>query len=111
MLSNDPRDKLQAVLNCEWQNPDHTLPSEYRKACGNWFNKLTDRQRKVASIAGAAFRKGHEGDAERIAAPLPAAPRFPLLSGLDNIRVVVLRRIDACADSVGGYPAGDVRLQ
>ena len=77
-LSDDPRDKLQAVLNHDRPDPDDDLGFVYREACGAWFSRLTEGEKWRLAMVRAAYERGSEGDAEQLAAALPAAPKFPL---------------------------------
>jgi len=77
-LSDDPRDKLQAVLNHGRPGPDDDLGPVYREACGAWFARLTEGEHWRPAMVLVAYERGAEADAEQIAAALPPAPRYPL---------------------------------
>jgi hypothetical protein len=74
------RDKLQAILNHDWHDANRNFAQVYVEACATWFAGLSDRERKVADLALRAYQGGHPGSAEKIAANLPPAPKFPTVS-------------------------------
>jgi hypothetical protein len=78
VMTNDAKDKLQAVLNHDWSDQGQDLPPGYVAECSTWYEALTQPHRAVATAARLAFEDGKEEDAEKIAAELPPAPRFPL---------------------------------
>jgi hypothetical protein len=77
-LSDDPRDKLQAVLNHAAADPDDGLGVEYRDACAVWFSRLTEGERWRLAMVLAAHERGAQADAQQLASQLPPAPVFPL---------------------------------
>ena len=77
-LSDDPRDKLQAVLNHDRPDPDDDLGAVYRETCAAWFARLSEGERWRLATVLAAYERGAEADAEQLAAALPPAPKFPL---------------------------------
>jgi hypothetical protein len=78
-LSDGPHDKLQAVLNHDWSDPDANFPVEYLQACAKWFAGLSDLDRAIAKSALWVYAGGDETSAAEIAADLPAAPTCPPL--------------------------------
>jgi len=78
-LSNDPADKLQAVLNHTLADPDKELPPAYVAACWRWFSALSADDQVIAAVARATFDKGDEAEAKKAASALPPAPVCPLL--------------------------------
>lgn len=77
MYSNDARDKLMAALNHDWPDHDQEFSASYIDACGKWFASLSNSDRMAASSARAAFNRGDEAGAEKLAAALPSAPKLP----------------------------------
>ena len=77
-LSDDPRDKLRAVLNHAYPDADNDLGRAYRIACEYWFDQLAEGERSRLAMVLAAYERGAEADAEQLAKVLPQAPRFPL---------------------------------
>jgi hypothetical protein len=77
-LSDDPRDKLQAVLTHDLPAGDDYLGADYRQACAKWFADLTERERGSVGRAEEAFDLGNQSAAEEIVSGLPPAPRFTL---------------------------------
>ena len=77
-LSDDPRDKLQAVLHHAAPDPDDNVSADYRDACGKWFAGLSGAHRSVAERILEVYGDGNETKAEWLAATLPPAPKFPL---------------------------------
>jgi hypothetical protein len=77
-LSTCARDKLQAVLNHEWNAADRYLPKEYLEACAGWFASLTPSNALVAQVAAHAHTGGDMVRALKAAGDLPPAPKFPL---------------------------------
>ena len=77
-LSDDPADKLQAVLNHDYDDPDSDLGKPYRAACREWFNALSEGERWRLAKVRRAHDDGRIGDAEQLAGVLPPAPRCPL---------------------------------
>jgi hypothetical protein len=77
-LSNDPAEKLKAVLNHAFAAPDNDPGASYRAACAAWFAALTPRERTAATAAKAAFARGDGPAAEEFARELPPAPKCPL---------------------------------
>src|SRR5580765_7936616 len=67
-LSDDPRDKLQAVLNHDRPDPDDDLDVACRDACGQRFSRLTQGERWPLATVRAAYERGSEADAEQLAA-------------------------------------------
>jgi hypothetical protein len=78
MISDDPRDKLQAAVNHDWWDQRQDLPPGYVAECSTWYEALTQSQRALATAARLAFEDGKKAEAEKIAAELPPAPRCPL---------------------------------
>ena len=76
--SNETVDKLQAALNHDFAGSDQDLPPSYVGACRTWYAGLSGAGKRTAELARIAMAAGREGEAERYAAELPAAPRFPL---------------------------------
>ena len=76
--SNEPRDKLHAVLGHGAPDADEDLGADYRRAVAGWFVALSPLERVSANAALAAFARGDELAAEEFARVLPPAPRFPL---------------------------------
>jgi hypothetical protein len=80
-LSDDPRDKLLAALNC-WcgmfkKGISYKRASMYFDACWEWFQALPEGgQETVLTLA--VVGSAHKGAAESIVASLPPAPRCPL---------------------------------
>jgi len=72
-------DKLQAVLNHDWPDPDDDFGADYRQACAAWFAGLPERDKAIAARVLEVYADGNEERAERIASQLPPAPAFPLL--------------------------------
>ena len=77
-LSNNPVDKLQAILNHDWTDADQSFPPDYISACKRWFAALSTTERVTASAAIAAYGLGQETTAMEIAVSLPPAPKLPL---------------------------------
>ena len=75
--SEDPADKLQAALNHDWADPRDELGVAYRNACKVWFASLSERERSIALKVRESFERYDEKAAEKIAAELPPAPKFP----------------------------------
>jgi hypothetical protein len=73
-LSDDPRDKLQAVLV---NRIDEGFAPDYAAACKQWFVELTDVQRALTDAAMIVYHNGDEAGAAQIVANLPAAPKPP----------------------------------
>jgi len=79
-LSDDPRDKLQAVLSHNWPGPDDDLGADYRRACAEWFARLSGHDKMMAAWVVEVYDDGRKtAQAARVVAQLPPAPRFPLL--------------------------------
>ena len=74
-LSNEPRHKLQAVLNNELPDPTERLTGEYLRACYDWFEGLSAHHWLVATEVYQTYRQGDKAGAERAADALPPAPR------------------------------------
>ena len=47
-LSNQPGDKLQAVLNHDFADPDDDLGADYWEAIAGWFAALSERDKAKA---------------------------------------------------------------
>jgi hypothetical protein len=77
-ISDRPADKLQAAINHDWDDPDRVFAASYIEACAQWFDQLSRRQRNIAAFAVSVFYDGSTTAAEKIAAALPSAPKFPL---------------------------------
>jgi len=78
-LSDRSDNKLQAILNHDWPDPDEDFGADYRQACAEWFAGLSERDKSIAARATEAYASGRETRAEQIAAELPVAPLCPLL--------------------------------
>jgi len=76
-LSDDPADKLQAVLHHDLPDPDDELGIEYRDACGSWFAQLSGAHRSLAMRVLEVYADDNETKAEWLASALPPAPRHP----------------------------------
>jgi len=74
---NDPTDKLQAALIHDLPGPDKDFPASYLAWCREWYAALSAIDKSVVAIARATFEQGKESEAEKIAAVLPDAPKFP----------------------------------
>jgi hypothetical protein len=72
-----PADKLQAVLNYAAPDPDDELGAEYRDASAAWFARLTHGEHWRIAMVLAAYERGAEADAKRLASALPPAPKCP----------------------------------
>jgi len=70
-------EKLQAALNHDWLEPDEDFPASYIAACREWFAALSASDKAVVAVARATFDKDDEPVVLKIAAALPAAPKFP----------------------------------
>jgi len=77
-LSDDPVDKVQAALQHAYPAADDDLGPAYRSAYEHWFAQLTEGERWITVTVTVAYEKGRQDEAEKIAAQLPPAPRFPL---------------------------------
>ena len=78
-LSDLSVDKMQAILGYDCSDPDSELgPPAYRAACKAWFEALSDENITIVQLAAEAFEDGDPARAERIAALLPPAPKYPL---------------------------------
>ena len=77
-LSDDPADKLHAVLNHAYPDADNDLGLTYRTACQHWFDRLTEGERWRLAMVLAPYERGAAADAEQLASALPLAPVFPL---------------------------------
>ena len=77
-LSDNPRDKLQAVLNHDRPDPDDDRGAEYRDSCAAWFATLSGADRSVAERIMEVYSDGNDAKAEWLASALPPAPPFPL---------------------------------
>jgi hypothetical protein len=77
-LSDDPRDKLRAVLNHNLPDPDDDLGTDYRDACGAWFATLTPADTSLAERVLEVYGDGNEVKAEWLSGGLPPAPKCPL---------------------------------
>jgi len=77
-LSDEPRDKLQAVLNHDWPDPDDDLGADCRQAVAAWFAGLSECDQSIAARVTEVYADGNEERAERGASQLPPAPAFPL---------------------------------
>ena len=80
-LSDDPRDKLAAALNC-WcgmfkKGTSYERAAMYFDACWEWFQALPEQDQETV-LAFAVVGSARKGAAESMAASLPAAPRCPL---------------------------------
>ncbi len=76
-LSNEPRYKLQAVLNNELAFPTAYVTAEYLRACQDWFEALSAQDWLVATEVVRTFYEGDEAGAQNAAHALPPAP-FPV---------------------------------
>jgi len=76
-LSDDPRYKLQAVLNHDQPDPDDDLARAYRAECRAWFERLTEDEAWIAVMTALAYETDEDKAAE-LASALPPAPRRPL---------------------------------
>ncbi|HEV8717148.1 MAG TPA: hypothetical protein VGX03_30550 [Candidatus Binatia bacterium] len=61
-MSDEPRDKLRAVLNHDRPDPDGDLGVAYRDACGQWFAALagadrSDRRSLTPSAVPSTLRR------------------------------------------------------
>ena len=77
-LSDLPVDRLQAALAYDHDDPDNGREPAYRAACKTWFEGLSDGHKALVLLAAEAFTDGDPGRAERVAAILPPAPKYPL---------------------------------
>jgi hypothetical protein len=82
-LSSRSADKLQAILNHDWNAAAIYLPRAYLEACASWFNSLTASELLVAKAADRFHTTGDETAALNAVGELPPAPKFPL-SGDDG---------------------------
>jgi len=73
-----PDNKLQAVLNHNWPDPDDDLGADYRQAIVAWFASLSERDKAIAERVIEVYGDGNEERAECIASQLPPAPKCPL---------------------------------
>jgi hypothetical protein len=78
-LSDGAAHKLHAALYHEWPSSDGVFLPEYREALQLWFAALSKSDRKMATMARAAFDRGDDAEAQNAAAALPPAPVCPLL--------------------------------
>jgi hypothetical protein len=76
-LSDDPSDKLHAVLNHAYPDANDDLGKAYRTACEQWFAQLTESERWVMLTVTVIYEQGDEDKAEELASQLPPAPIFP----------------------------------
>ena len=70
--------KLQAVLNRDWPDPDDDLGADYHQTIAAWFASLSEHDKAIAERVIEVYSDGNEERAERIASQLPPAPVFPL---------------------------------
>jgi len=81
VLSDDPKDKLAAALNC-WvgmlkRSTTYERAPMYFDACLEWFYKLSDDERDAVRAIADAAGSAHKDAALDMAALLPPAPRNP----------------------------------
>jgi hypothetical protein len=76
-ISNDSRDKLQAVI-IHWKgaSDDGSLPG-YSADCQEWYAKLSDTQKALTQAAMIIYEMGDKLEAAQIVANLPPAPKRP----------------------------------
>jgi len=82
VLSDHPRDKLAAALNC-WvgmlkQGETYDQAPMYFDACWEWFQKLPANEQDAISTIVEVIASPHKNAALGVAASLPPAPRNPL---------------------------------
>ena len=76
-ISTRASDKLQAILNRDWNDLNYAFAPAYVRACATWYAGLTEDEIGIADLALRAHRDGDEAGAEAIAVRLPAAPKCP----------------------------------
>ena len=77
-LSDAATDKLQALLQVDFDDPDNDLGADYGAACQAWFAALSAESRPLAERIREVLADGNQEKAEWLASALPPAPRFPL---------------------------------
>ena len=78
-MSNDTSHKLHAALYHESPTAEGFFLSGYRRALERWFIGLSPDDQHATKVARAAFDRGNDAGALKIAACLPSAPTCPLL--------------------------------
>jgi hypothetical protein len=77
-LSTRAADKLQAILNHDWNAAGRYLPKDYLDACARWFASLSASNALVAKVVIHCHTSGDEAGALKAAGDLPPSPKFPL---------------------------------
>jgi hypothetical protein len=76
-ISNDSRDKLQAVIIHRKGASDDDSSPGYGADCLEWFAKLSDTQKALTEAAMIIYENGDKLGAAQIVANLPPAPKRP----------------------------------
>ena len=76
-LSLDTKDRLEACLNQCWKRSRDISEEDYFAACARWWRTLTPEQQELCIAVVDEYRFAHLKAAERMAASLPAAPKYP----------------------------------
>jgi hypothetical protein len=76
-ISNDSRDKLQAVIIHRKGASDDDPSPGYSADCRAWFAKLSDTQKALTEAAMIIYEMGDKLGAAQIVANLPPAPKQP----------------------------------
>jgi hypothetical protein len=76
-ISNDSRDKLQAVIIHRKGASDDDSSSGYSADCQKWYVNLSDTQKALTQAAMIIYENGDKLGAAQILANLPPAPKRP----------------------------------
>jgi len=78
-MTNATAHKLHAALHHESPTAEGFFLTGYRRALERWFTGLTPGDQHATKVARAAFDRGNDAGASKIATGLPPAPVCPLL--------------------------------
>jgi len=84
--SDDPCEKLLALLHHKFPETHPSLPARYRKAARRWVESFNEMDRTLADAALLTYARDEKVAAVMGAGCLPPAPKWPALTIDDDIR-------------------------
>ena len=77
-MSQASLDKMHACLSHLRSESDYQAAKSYFDACVRWWDLMTADQKQLGLDVVNAYSVKHPKAAEKLAAALPAAPKYPL---------------------------------
>lgn len=75
IMPPDAWDKLQAGINCAWNQSEESTEKEYLEECARWWSGLTQVQQEISVAMVDAYRLARFAAVANLAEKLPVAPQ------------------------------------